>query len=172
MEAYLNDKEDDFFDNNHKIVWSENPLYNNNNKIDVSDCSNSLIKNTVSLNNNLRHSPRTNVEYETESGYSETVYSELSSPNHSFSSNISYSDADEECDLLSGIIDGMRKANLVICSGSEREALKDNSDSSQIISSRGTVRGVKNRVRDNVLHFLSSPSKVNDKDEDVEVSLS
>ena len=176
-EAVFNDKdnkdEEDFVETAGAYVWTANPLFSNN-SIDERDFTD-LGKGTSFINSNLdENSPRKNAEYETESGYSETVsfYSELSSPDFSYTSNTSYSDADEEVELIAEITEAMLKTGLLsTTSANDSAAAGASLNPAQIVSSKGTVRGVKNRVRDSILHFCSTKAETIRHDAEVKVKL-
>ena len=157
MEADFNENDDNFlcaFEDD--LAWNTNPLFNNNNK-------GSTAEDFVHENNTNYREPKlvngvNPGEYETESGYSETVsiVSELSSPDPSVYSNLSFSDVDEETEFISEITESMRRSAILPPVGNDVDGTASGIIPAQIVSSKGTVRGVKNRVRENILHFLSS----------------
>lgn len=157
MEADFNENDDNFlcaFED--ELAWNTNPLFSNNNKGRAAE-------DFVQENNTNYREPKlvnsgNSGEYETESGYSETVsiVSELSSPDPSLYSSLSFSDVDEETDFLSDITESMRRSGILAPIGNDVEGTASGIIPAQIVSSKGTVRGVKNRVRENILHFLSS----------------
>jgi len=144
------EEEDLFF--SEQVSWMSNPLFcsDNNNTAPVFQGlvdADERFGNSVCLKN---------VEFETESGYSEgiSVVSELSSPTRSISSNVSLSE--DENEMIDEITESLRQASIE--HGKCRKPAMNSTEiyPKQIISSKGTVRGVKNRVRDNILHFFSN----------------
>jgi len=144
------EEEDLFF--SEQVSWMSNPLFcsDNNNTAPVFQGlvdADERFDNSVCLKN---------VEFETESGYSEgiSIVSELSSPTRSISSNVSLSE--DENETIDEITESLRQASIE--HGKCRKPAMNSTEiyPKQIISSKGTVRGVKNRVRDNILHFFSN----------------
>ena len=142
-----------------QVCWKNNPLFCNN-----GDNNNAIAQELLKTNDRCEGlgkqcevDHRRTIEFDTESGYSETisVLSELSSPAHSISSFVSLSD--EENELIEEIADKMRQASIAQAAGKMLDGDLCGLKTAQILSSKGTVRGVKNRVRDNILQFFSSP---------------
>ena len=158
MEADFNENDDNFlcaFED--ELAWNTNPLFNNNNN--KGSTSEDFVQESKTNYREPKLANGVNTgEYETESGYSETVsiVSELSSPDPSVYSNLSFSDVDEETEFLSDITESMRRAAILPPVSNDIEGTASGIIPAQIVSSKGTVRGVKNRVRENILHFLSS----------------
>ena len=158
------EEEDSFF--SEQVAWMSNPLF-------CSDNNNTapIFQGLVDADERFGSSVNLkNIEFETESGYSEgiSVVSELSSPTRSVSSNVSLSE--DENEMINEIAESLRQAS--IDHGKCKIPAMNATDiyPKQIISSKGTVRGVKNRVRDNILHFFSNSQdgrKQNSKNNEV-----
>lgn len=140
-----------------QVSWTNNPLFCiENNSTD------SILQDLVETNERLRNDVNLkNVEFETESGYAESIsiLSALSSPAPSISSHVSLSE--DETEVIDEITENMRQASIEPPPGIQLDLNTADSNTKQIISSKGTVRGVRNRVRDNILHFLSSSQSGN-----------
>lgn len=169
MEADFNEnyslQQQDDYEFSEQVSWTNNPLFcdNANNK----DALAADFLKTTERCERLGQCDKTckNLDFETESGYSETVsiVSESSSPIFSVSSSVDLSD-EEEHELIEEIAENMLQAEIMQANGREADGTEGCVNTAQIISSKGTVRGVKNRVRENILHFLSgskSDSKKN-----------
>ena len=149
----LAEKED--FIRSEQVSWTNNPLFFSDNTQRDSELHSFMPANERLKKAGQHETGLKNTEFETESGYSETVsvLSELSSPSQSVSSYVSFSE--EENDLIDEITENMRQASVVRTPCKDVDGNAGVTNAAQIVSSKGTVRGVKNRVRDNILHFLS-----------------
>ena len=178
----FNEESTDPFSSSETGGWNYNPLFDNNNIVDENHHMQLPFRNKHGGVNNC-DSKRTELalgEYETESGYSESLsfLSDILSAENFFDNSFdsssldnfsTFSDIEEELERIAELADGMRgKGRLSISSGHDRESVVSPANSSQIVSSKGTIRGVKNRVRDNIFHFLSEQNQQQRKKEEEE----
>ena len=155
MEGIFNENdnicEDEDFISTEQVSWTNNPLFCDENRNPNANLHHLIGRDErFSSDVNLK-----NVEFETESGYSEStsIFSALSSPARSISPHISLSE--DENDLIGEIAENLHQTGIMQIPGKELNSNVTDCSPKQIISSKGTVRGVKNRVRENILHFLS-----------------
>ncbi|XP_065059150.1 glutaredoxin domain-containing cysteine-rich protein CG12206-like [Rhopilema esculentum] len=165
METTLNENEEFAEENNlsfdGQVIWTENPLFPTHEE-KAGNRDKECITNHY-LHGNEKYykveqsgefdSSVKSGEFETESGYCETVsvFSELSSPEQS---TVSFSDGEDDDDSTQDVNEKFQPVSISTGVMSELDA-NSNVASAQILSSKGTVRGVKNRVRDNIMHFFS-----------------